>query len=68
MLSMASKENTEIILMGDLNINHLNNTDHREIEGIFLLHGLTQIIKSPTRYDLHDNSSSLIDIIFVKET
>ena len=65
---MASKENTEIILMGDLNINHLNNTDHREIEDIFLLHDLTQIIKSPTRYDLHGNSSSLIDIIFVNET
>ena len=30
--------------------------------------GLTQIIKSPTRYDLHTISSSLIDIIFLKET
>ena len=68
MLSMATKENTEIILMGDLNINYFNNTDHREIKYIFLLHGLTQTIKSPTRYDLHHNSSSLIDIIFVKET
>ena len=48
MLSMASKENTEIILMGDLNINFFDNTDHREIKDIFLLHGLTQIIKSPT--------------------
>ena len=37
---MASKENTEIILMGDLDINYLNNTDHREIKDIFLLHGL----------------------------
>ena len=35
---------------------------------IFLLHGLTQIIKSPTSYDLHHNSSSLIDVIFTKET
>ena len=68
MLSMATKENTEIILMGDLNINYLNNTDHREIKYIFLLHGLMQIIKSPTRFDHHHNSSSLIDVIFVKET
>ena len=43
-------------------------TDHHEIKDIFLLHGLTQIIKSPTRYDLHYNSSSLIDAIFVKKT
>ena len=42
---MASKENIEIILMGDLNINYLNNTDHSEIKDIFQLHGLTQIIK-----------------------
>ena len=68
MLLMASKENTEIILMIDLNINYLNNTDHREIKYIFLLHGLTQIIKSLTHYELHHNSSSLIDVIFVKET
>ena len=65
---MASKENTKINLMGDLNINYLNNTDHRAIKYIFLLYGLMQIIKSPTRYDLHHNSSSLIDVIFVKET
>ena len=65
---MASKETTEIILMGDLNITYLNNTDHREIKDIFLLHGLTQIIKPLMRYDLHHNSSSLIDVIFVKET
>ena len=57
MLSTASKENMEIMLMGDLNIDYLSNTDHREIKYIFLLHGLTQIIKSPTRYDLHHNSS-----------
>ena len=68
MLSMATKENTKIILMGDLNIDHLNNTDHHEIKDIFLHHSLTQIIKSPTRHDLHQNSSSLIDVIFVKET
>ena len=68
MLSTASKENIEIILMGDLNIDYLSNTDHREIKYIFLLHGLTQIIKSPTRYDLHHNSSSLFGVAFVKET
>ena len=50
---MATTENTEIILMSDLNINYLNNTYHRKIKNIFLLHGLTQINKSPTRYDLH---------------
>ena len=32
MLSIATKGNTEITLMGDLNISYLNNTDHREIK------------------------------------
>ena len=67
-LSTDSKENIEIILISDLNINYLNNTDHYKIKNIFLPHGLTPIIKSPTRYDLHHKSSSLIDVIFVKET
>ena len=57
MFSTASKKNIEIILMGDLNIVYLNNTDHRKIKDIFLHDGLTQIIKSPTCYDLHHNSS-----------
>ena len=65
---LATKEKTKIILMCDFNSNCLNNTDHREIKYIFLLHGLTQIIKSLTHYELHHNSSSLIDVIFVKET
>ena len=67
-LSKATIENTEIALISDLNISYLNNTDHREIKDIFVLHGLTEIIKSPTHYDLHHNSASFIDVIFVKET
>ena len=54
--------------MGDSNSNYLSNTDHREIKYISLLHVLTQIIKYLTHYDLHHNSSSLIDVVFVKET
>ena len=59
---------TEITLISDLNISYLNNIDHLEIKDIFVLHGLTEIIKSPTHYDLHHNSTSFIDLIFVKET
>ena len=55
MLLMAPKENTKIILMGDLSINYLNNTNYCEIKDIFLLCGLMPIIKSPTHYDLHHN-------------
>lgn len=68
MLLMTPKENIKIILMGDLSINYLNNTNYCEIKDIFLLCGLTPIIKSPMHYDLDHNSSSLIDLIFVKET
>lgn len=67
-LSIATKENIEIILMGGLSINYLKSTDHRQIKDTFLLHGLTQIIKSATHCDLHHDSSSSIDVIFAKET
>ena len=66
MLPMATKENTEVILMGDLNINYLNNTDHREIKGISPLRGLAQC--TPYIIYIHHNSSNVIDVNFLKET
>ena len=66
MLPMATKENTEVILMGDLNINYLNNTDHREIKGISPLRGLAQC--TPYIIYIHHNSSNVTDVNFLKET
>ena len=66
MLSVATKEKKELILLGDLNVNYLSNADHKEIKELFLLYGLSQVIKSATRYDLHHQTSSLIDVILVK--
>ena len=63
---MATKKNTEVILVGDLNINYLNNTDHREVKGISPLRDLTQC--TPYIIYIHHNSSNLIDVNFWKET
>ena len=66
MLSLASKEKKELILLGTLNINYLVTAEHKEIKELFQLYGLSQVIETATRYDSHHHTSSLIDVIFVK--
>ena len=67
-LSIATNEKKELILLGDLNVNYSCNQYHKEIKDIFALNGMTQIITCDTRFDLHHNTSTLIDVIFVKYT
>ena len=55
---MLSKE---FIIMGDMNINYLKKTDHREIKSIIRLYGLVQLITKPTRTT--EQLNTLIDII-----
>ena len=38
-LSLATKENKELILLGDLNVNYSSKQDHKEIKDIFTLNG-----------------------------
>ena len=65
-LSLATKENRELILLGDLNVNYSSKQDHKEIKYIFTLNGMSQVINDDTRFDIHHNTSTLIDVIFVK--
>ena len=64
-LSLATKENKELILLGDLNVNYSSKQDHKEIKDIFTLNGMSQVIND-TRFDIHHNTSTLIDVIFEK--
>ena len=61
MLSTASAELKETILLGDMNIDYLKKADHAEIKTIIDIQGLEQLIKKPTR--VTNNSKTLIDII-----
>lgn len=61
MLSLASKECKETIILGDVNVNFLVPRDNKEFKSILNLHGLKQIIKKATR--ITEVSKTLIDII-----
>ena len=57
-------DNQEVYILGDLNINLINNQKHtpngiKRYQEFCSLHGLQQLITSPTR--VTDNSSSLLD-------
>ena len=57
----AGNDSKEIIVTGDLNINFMKRTDHREIKHLLLLYGFKQFVQSATRST--ENSQSLIDVI-----
>ena len=65
-LSLATKENKELIFLGDLNVNYSSKQDHKEIKYIFTLNRMSQVINDDTRFDIHHNTSTLIDVILVK--
>ena len=60
MLSVATKDSKECILIGDVNVNFLNN-DNKEFKKVLTLFGFKQLITKPTRYN--ENNATLIDII-----
>ena len=61
MLSSAAKEDKEMILLGDVNVNYLIPGDNKDFKTILNLHGLKQIITKPTR--ITEQTKTLIDII-----
>ena len=66
MLTNATCENKEIIILGDFNYDFLNPTSGRTLKENLRDYGLMQIIKEPTR--ITNNSSTLIDIIATTQT
>ena len=61
MLSDVAKEEKEVIITGDINCNYLNKKCHRDVKGIFQMHGFQQMITVPTRITEH--CRTLIDVI-----
>ena len=65
-LSLATKENKDLILLGDLNVKYSSKQDHKEMKDIFKLNGMPQVINDDSRFDIHHNTSTLIDVIFAE--
>ena len=61
MLTMATAEHKEIIIMGDVNVNYLAKEDKRYFKEILALMDMTQLIKEATR--TCETTRTLIDII-----
>ena len=64
-------DNQEVYILGDLNINLINNQKHtpngiKQYQEFCSLHGLKQLITSPTR--VTENSSSLLDHVLTTFT
>ena len=64
-------DNQEVYMLGDLNINLINNQKHtpngiKRYQEFCSLHGLKQLIASPAR--VTDNSSSLLDHVLTNST
>ena len=57
----VSKEQKEVIILGDFNVDYKKASDNKEIKDVFTLNGFTQIIKTPTR--ITKQSETIIDII-----
>ena len=51
--------------MGDLNLNYLDSSDHKELKELFTANGFKQIIREATRTT--ERSSTLIDVIFTTD-
>jgi exonuclease III len=60
-LITANEAFKEVILLGDLNANYLDNKNSKELKSILLLNNYKQLIDSPTR--ITKDTSSLIDVI-----
>ena len=49
MMDIVSTENKETIIMGDLDCNYQDKTDHKELKDLLSSFGMKQMIKAPTR-------------------
>ena len=66
-LNNIDTENSDIVLVGDFNVDYsTKNQLRRKLDEFALQHSLSQIICKPTR--VTENSSTTIDLIFVNNT
>ena len=61
MLTKVNKDSMETFLLGDINVNYLVKSSHKEIKELFITHGLHQLVKLPTLVTQETKSS--IDVI-----
>ena len=63
-LSLIYSNNTEIIICGDININYLTDSTHKQLlDSLLASYGLCSTVQFPTR--IQNNSHSAIDNIFI---
>ena len=61
MLTEVNNLSMETFLLGDINVNYLVKSCHKEIKELFITHGLHQLVKLLTR--VTQETKSLIGII-----
>ena len=61
MLTIATKDDKEIILLGDMNCHYSKTSDNQNLKDVIKINGLKQMITEPTR--VTGGTSSLIDIV-----
>ena len=61
MMTNASGESKEMIVLGDMNVNFLVPGDNKDLKSIFDLFGLKQVIEKPTR--ITETTRTLIDVV-----
>ena len=66
MIAKALDENSRIICLGDLNKNFMGQLSNN-VNDIFSINGLTNIINKPTHFDSRTGNSSLLDPILITE-
>ena len=64
MLVKISDLSFEVIILWDLNVNHLISSKEKELKDMIRLEGFEPLVKSPTR--VTQDSSTLIDVILTK--
>ena len=63
MLGLEMRDFKELSLLGDMNFNYIVEDDQNEIKSVIRSHGIRQLIKQPTRFDLIHKITRLIDVI-----
>ena len=66
MVTTVNKNCLETLLLGDINVNYLQITSHKDLKNIFSSHGLKQLVKQPTR--VTKDTKSLIDVILTNSS
>ena len=61
MLTKVNNLSMEIFFLGDINVNYLVKSSHKEIKELFITHGLHQLVKLPTR--VTQETKFLTDVI-----